>query len=102
MAYTIYILECSNQSYYTGYTTDLDRRYQEHVRGTDKCKYTRSFPPQRIAAAWQVEGEIGEVLKIERRIKALNKLEKQRLIEQYQEGETLSPADLLALIEGII
>ena len=37
MPYFIYILECSNGSYYTGYTTDMERRYQEHLDGTADC-----------------------------------------------------------------
>ena len=51
----VYILKCSNGSLYTGYTTDIKRRYQEHLSGSAKCKYTRSFPPVRIAACWKLE-----------------------------------------------
>ncbi|MCB1828044.1 MAG: GIY-YIG nuclease family protein [Coxiellaceae bacterium] len=81
MTYFVYILECTNGAYYTGYTTDMERRYQEHLAGTAKCKYTRSFPPVRIAAYWEVEGDLSEALKLEREIKALSREEKQRLIE---------------------
>lgn len=80
MVYYIYILECTNDALYTGYTTDIKRRYQEHVAQTGKCKYTRSFPPKRIAACWQVAGTISLVLKIEKVIKSLTKYEKNSLI----------------------
>jgi len=79
--YYIYILECSNGSYYTGYTTDIERRYKEHLARTDKCKYTRGFPPVRIAACWSIDfGDLSDVLKIERHIKQMPHAEKTKLI----------------------
>lgn len=86
MLYYIYILECINGHYYTGYTTDIKRRYHEHQQGSAKCKYTRSFPPRKIAACWKMETSLSEVLKIEREIKALSKREKKALIEGQAEG----------------
>jgi len=80
-SYYVYILECSNGSYYTGYTKDIERRYQEHCDGTDKCKYTRSFPPRRIAACWQVPADISTALKIERLIKSFTRQKKTELID---------------------
>ena len=80
MSYFIYILACVNDTFYTGYTTDIKRRYQEHIKQTNKCKYTRSFPPQRIAACWQVAGTLSLVWKIEKVIKSLTKNEKNSLI----------------------
>ncbi|NNM58777.1 MAG: GIY-YIG nuclease family protein [Legionellales bacterium] len=82
MTYFIYILECVNGSYYTGYTTDMTRRYQEHVKGTSKCKYTRSFPPRQIAACWEFSVELSDILKIERFIKALSKKDKSAIIAE--------------------
>lgn len=82
--YTIYILECSNGAYYTGYTTDLERRYQEHLDGTAKCKFTRSFRPQRIAASWTLPLNISQALKLERAIKRLSREQKLELIAEPQ------------------
>jgi putative endonuclease len=82
--YIVYMLECSNGSYYTGYTTDLERRFREHVCGSAKCKYTRSFPPQRIAASWQICANLSRILKIEAAIKRLSKLKKAQLCENPQ------------------
>lgn len=79
-SYFVYILECSNGAYYTGYTTDLERRYQEHCQGTVKCKYTRSFPPVKLAASWRVDGGLSLALKLEKQIKRLNKKQKMALI----------------------
>jgi putative endonuclease len=78
--YWVYILLCENGNYYTGYTTDLERRYKEHMTGTLKCKYTRSFKPVQIAQAWQVEGAQSKAMKLEKYIKSLAKQEKKQLI----------------------
>lgn len=77
----VYILLCSNNSYYTGYTTNMIRRYQEHVNGTAKCKFTRAFKPLKIAMYWKVYGDKSIAMKVEKYIKSLNKKEKQYLID---------------------
>jgi len=45
--YYLYILECANGSYYTGITTDVERRFQEHKNGTGG-HYTRSQEVVRV------------------------------------------------------
>lgn len=75
----VYILYCCNDSYYTGYTTDLTRRYEEHKKGTEKSKYTRSFKPIKIAQAWQFDDK-STALKIEKAIKKMRKKDKELLI----------------------
>lgn len=78
--YWVYILLCDNNSYYTGYTPDLEKRYQSHLDGSGKCKYTRSFKPLRIAQSWKIEGDKALAMKIERYIKKLSRAEKEKLI----------------------
>lgn len=80
--YWVYILLCDNHSYYTGYTNDITRRYQSHVTGTGKCKYTRSFKPIGIAQCWEVVGDKAMAMKIERFIKKLTRIEKENLIKK--------------------
>ncbi|OGO94088.1 MAG: hypothetical protein A3F41_04880 [Coxiella sp. RIFCSPHIGHO2_12_FULL_44_14] len=80
MSYYLYLLECQNNAYYTGYTSNIERRYQEHVAGSLKCKYTRSFPPKRLAVCWKMELPLSEILKIECKIKRLSKQKKIELI----------------------
>ena len=38
--YFTYIIRCKDDSLYTGYTTDIDRRMKEHENGIN-CKYTK-------------------------------------------------------------
>ena len=78
------MLECENGSYYTGYTTDLARRFQEHQRGTAKCKYTRAFKPIKIAQSWQVNGSKADAMRLERDIKKLSRTEKIKLIDCFR------------------
>ena len=40
----VYIMECSDGSFYTGVTNDLERRQQQHNEGT-ASRYTRSRRP---------------------------------------------------------
>lgn len=78
--YYIYILKCINNTYYTGYTVDLEHRYQSHLDGTGRCKYTRSFKPLAIAQFWEVTGDRSLAMKIERFIKGLTRLHKENII----------------------
>jgi putative endonuclease len=80
VSYTVYILECVNGAYYTGFTTDLERRYQEHSTGSAKSKFTRSFPPIRIAAHW-IFNDKSTALSIEQKIKRCSRAKKQQLID---------------------
>ncbi|MFI4956618.1 MAG: GIY-YIG nuclease family protein [Gammaproteobacteria bacterium] len=75
--YWVYILQCSNNSYYIGYTNDLAKRYRSHVDGTGKCKYTKSFKPIKIAQCWEITGEKSFAMHIERSIKKLSRSEKE-------------------------
>lgn len=38
--YYVYILKCDDDSYYTGITNSIDRRFAEHQGGIDKESYT--------------------------------------------------------------
>ncbi len=48
-AWFLYLLECEDGSYYAGITTDIDRRFAEHVFGIG-ARYTRAHPPRRLMA----------------------------------------------------
>lgn len=76
------MLLCENGHYYIGYTTDVNRRYQEHVAGTAKCKYTRSFPPVKLVASWATGSSLSDALKYEKQLKQLSRKEKIQLGHQ--------------------
>ncbi|MBC8183685.1 GIY-YIG nuclease family protein [candidate division KSB1 bacterium] len=87
--YWIYILECENGCYYTGYSKDLERRYKQHIAGTSGSKYTRSFKPKRIIQCWKFHDSIGTALKIEQFIKRQSRKFKDKIIEQPIELEMI-------------
>lgn len=78
--YWVYILLCDNQSYYTGYTDNLERRYRSHLNGTGRCKYTRSFKPLTIAQSWCVDGDKLLAMQLEREIKKRTRKQKIEII----------------------
>lgn len=70
----LYLLECEDGSLYTGITTDIERRYAEHLNGKG-ARYTRSHPPRRLLASVPI-GSRAEALKEELALKAQPKAEK--------------------------
>ncbi|MBQ9915527.1 MAG: GIY-YIG nuclease family protein [Clostridia bacterium] len=74
----VYILECGDGSYYTGWTTHLDERVAKHASGHG-AKYTRSHLPVQLVY-WECFSDKSGALKRECAIKALTRTEKQKLI----------------------
>ncbi len=79
--YYVYMLLCENGSYYTGYTDNLEKRFQAHLDGSSRCKYTRAFKPIKIAQSWQVDNK-SQAMKLEHYIKSLPRMQKEILILQ--------------------
>lgn len=44
----VYLLRCSDQTLYTGITTNLEQRFQEHNHSAKGAKYTRGRRPVRL------------------------------------------------------
>jgi putative endonuclease len=78
MAFYCYILECSDGTYYTGWSTEPERRLCQHNRGTG-ARYTRSRRPVRLVYLEELPDK-SAALKRERAIKALSRPRKQKLI----------------------
>ncbi len=78
MSWHIYILRCKGGSLYTGITTDLDRRVDEHNAGTGS-KYTRAHLPIELVWSESADDE-SSAKKREAAIKKLSRPEKEVLI----------------------
>lgn len=76
----VYILECSGQTLYTGITTDLKRRLEEHDSSTLGAKYTKGRRPLKMLYYRELPNK-SEAQKEEYRIKKLTRQEKIDLIE---------------------
>ena len=82
--YYVYIIECANGSLYTGITTNIDRRFEEHKMSKKGAKYTRAFKPVKLRALWKTKTNLNAKSlagKLESRIKMLNRKNKIQLIE---------------------
>ncbi|MGL5351189.1 GIY-YIG nuclease family protein [Cetobacterium sp.] len=75
----VYILRCENNSLYTGITTDVERRFEQHCNGKG-AKYTKVHKPIKIEAIFEKENR-SEASKEEIRIKSLKKSEKELLCQ---------------------
>ena len=80
--YYVYLLRCTDGSLYAGITTDVKRRFAEHLSGSVKgAKYTKTHPPKAIAAVWQAENR-SVASKIEWKLKHLTKAQKEALCKE--------------------
>ncbi|MBE9535985.1 MAG: GIY-YIG nuclease family protein [Proteobacteria bacterium] len=87
--YWVYMLECENGSFYTGYTKDMQARYLQHLHGKGGAKYTRANRPLGIARCWQFKGSAGMAMKIEYFIKSKSRREKELLVKNPEALEPL-------------
>jgi len=78
MKYYLYIIECSNDTLYTGITTDLQRRFNEHKKGQGS-RYTLFHPPTRILYT-EPHRNRSEATKREHEIKSWTRDKKLQLI----------------------
>jgi putative endonuclease len=74
-----YILECADGTFYTGWTTDPERRVKEHNAGYG-ARYTRSRRPVKLAYVEPQPDRI-TAMKRERAIKVMARSRKIKLIE---------------------
>lgn len=81
MMHYVYMLECADGSYYTGYTNDLEKRFKAHVSGKG-AKYTRSHHPVSIVYYEEYE-ERKTALSREWHLKRLSHEEKRQLAQYF-------------------
>jgi putative endonuclease len=77
MRWTVYMLECADNTLYTGITTDLDRRLAEHGAGKG-ARYTKGRGPFRLVYQETCQGR-AEASRRETAIKLLSRAKKLRL-----------------------
>jgi predicted GIY-YIG superfamily endonuclease len=76
----VYILMCSDGSYYTGHTDFIEKRISEHQQGMI-AGYTASRLPVKVVYV-ETFGSRYEALSAERRIKGWTRKKKEALIQQ--------------------
>lgn len=79
------MIRCEDGSLYTGVTTDVERRFDEHREGKRGARYFNGRRPQ--AVVWQESGhDRSSALKREAAIKKLDRRAKLRLIGDDAQG----------------
>jgi putative endonuclease len=87
--YFVYILKCSNNSYYTGFTNNLERRLNEHSFGKNKDCYTFNKRPLKLV--WfEVFNDVLDAIASEKRIKGWSRRKKEALINEDWDKLVLS------------
>ena len=84
-SYYVYLLKCSDASYYAGLTDNLDLRIAQHQTGFDSKSYTYSRRPVKLV--WtQVFPTHDEAFRCERQIKGWSRAKKEALIRGDWDG----------------
>lgn len=78
--YFVYILQCADDSLYTGITTDLDRKIKEHNNSKLGAKYTKIRRPVKLVFSKEFTDR-SQASKEESRIKKLSRQQKINLFK---------------------
>ena len=76
----VYILECSDRTYYTGVTSNLEKRVFEHKSGKHQDSYTYSRRPLKLVFYCEFT-DINMAIEKEKQIKKWSKVKKEALIK---------------------
>lgn len=88
--YYVYILKCSDNSYYTGITNNLDKRFKEHVFGKYRDCYTFKRRPLEIKFQ-ESFNDVLQAIYFEKKIKKWSRAKKEALInDDYNRLKILS------------
>lgn len=78
--YYVYILKCSDDSYYTGVTNNLNKRINQHNLGVDITSYTYKRRPLQLAY-FELFKDIEQAIAFEKQIKGWSRKKKEALIK---------------------
>lgn len=73
--YFLYIIKCNDSTLYTGITTDITRRVNEHNSSTKGAKYTRARRPVVLVYSKKFKSR-SSASKEESRIKSMTRAQK--------------------------
>jgi len=77
----VYMLQCKDDTFYIGYTTDLKRRVEEHNTSVKGAKYTRGRRPVELVYHVACESR-SDAMKKEAQLKRLSRLQKEMLVDR--------------------
>ncbi len=77
--YYVYILKCSDQSYYTGITNDIDNRLAQHNNGDNNTSYTYRRRPVELVFCYEFS-EVMQAISFEKQVKGWSRKKKEAII----------------------
>ncbi|MBN1384267.1 MAG: GIY-YIG nuclease family protein [Elusimicrobia bacterium] len=83
----VYIVQCRDGTYYTGYTNNLNNRINLHNKGFG-AKYLRGKGPVRLVYVKEYR-YYKNAMTMERYIKKMSRKQKEKLIKNYSHSFTL-------------
>ncbi|MCL2559519.1 MAG: GIY-YIG nuclease family protein [Turicibacter sp.] len=78
----VYMLQCSDGTFYMGYSTEVGRRVREHNESPKAAKYTRGRRPVRLVYYVECESR-SDALKCERLLRKKSRVEKEKLMNEF-------------------
>ncbi|WP_175771064.1 GIY-YIG nuclease family protein [Burkholderia ambifaria] len=90
MSWFLYLIECADNSVYTGITTDVAARFDEHASGKG-ARYTRSRKPRAVLAAFPLPDR-SSASRAEYWVKRLTPAKKRELAAGLRTLESVLPA----------
>ncbi|RSI81569.1 GIY-YIG nuclease superfamily protein [Streptococcus mitis] len=87
----MYVVECSDGSYYTGYTTDVKKRLAVHNSGKG-AKYTRARLPVKLIYVEEFASK-EEAMSAEALLKRKKRPQKERFLSENQEKNLVNDID---------
>ena len=81
MIYTVYILKCSDQSYYVGVTNDIETRFVQHTEGLNPKAYTYRRRPVQLVFEEHFK-DVNQAIAFEKQVKGWRREKKEALINR--------------------
>ena len=88
----VYMLKCADDTYYTGWTTNVKKRLAAHNSNNRGAKYTRSRRPVSLVYCEMLQDK-NSALKREIELKKLSRSKKYQLVNSIKNGEMLTIYD---------
>ena len=97
----VYILGCSDNSYYIGVSNDAEKRFQEHAARINKSCYTYTRRPLKLVFS-EIFSEPNSAIAFEKKIKGWSRAKKKALIDgnwellpELSKSRKMKPAQIL-------
>ena len=88
--YYVYILRCSDGSYYTGFTNNLERRLDQYNNGTNKSSFTFCRRPVELVFH-TLFNDVNQAIAFEKQVKGWSRKKKEaRMKDNWAELKNLA------------